>query len=195
VLGHALEPLVQRPQPLEHLHAHEHAVELYLLAGLADEMDAHLRGPLAHEAMPLDEAPATRAVLHARVACGHVDLLRLGLADEVEGAHHPGSGSLCALDERREPARRGHGVIVDEHDVARADVAEAKVPPRIGHEVVRSAYEREAPDPGLGGEVAADRLRRATVDVDQVEGRRRVRVDRLEGPLADADPLRVDCSS
>ena len=91
-------------------------------------MGPHLPGPLAREAMPLDEAPSARPFLDVGVPAAMWISCCLGLADEIQRAHDPGAGRVRALDELAQPTGRGDRVVVDEHDVAGSDVLEAQVP-------------------------------------------------------------------
>jgi len=189
VLGHVHHGLVKGPEPLERRGSHEHAVELDLSAGCPREVLTHLVEALAREAVALEEAPALRALLDARVARRHVDLLAIGLSDQVERPDHPRPCLLGTLDHSLEPAGCGDGVVVDEDDVARSDPAEANVPRLVRHEVALGADELEAAATRLCGEVTPDPGGRSPVDVDQPEGPGRARVEGFERAAGDAESL------
>ena len=140
------QPLVQRPDLVEHAAPDQHAVELAQLAGFPAQLLPH-RGHLALREVNLlpDVAQhllVLRLLLDCDLATREVDGLEVALAGER--ADDVAAGLVGALDELAEPARPDQHVVVEEHDVLGLDLGQADVPRLVRRQVAIVAQQPEA---------------------------------------------------
>src|SRR4249920_3157395 len=99
MLVDAQELLVQRPQRLENISSHQHAVKLNVVPAPPYEPVIYLPNRRIKEILLIVENPLPGLVFEMDHSTGNVDNSGAELSDEAERSHHPGAGLLCATNQ------------------------------------------------------------------------------------------------
>lgn len=189
MLGGVLDAFIEAAPLAQHISAHQNAVELDELGGLAAQVVGDLGNMAPRETVALNTPPPSIHVFEMRDAPGHVDDVPPAEMLDVQRTHQRRFRLSGAVQQRLEPPRANEHVVLDEDDVGRLDLAESDVAQLGIRNEVRNANQLEALLACVLFQIRSKTAGRMAVDVDQLERLRGVAVETLERDFGATEPL------